>query len=181
MTLQCLHVSHRSQVQDSTSKQIINILSIGRDDYLYQLEDSLYSEKSILWSKHDVEINSQVPIPDHQEVKVGVNVYDASKPEFSFPEGFAPKSFVYQIRVTTRNQTLINGIQVTLTNTPQPQHNEYVCILEAPSSPSRWEANHIPVFSFSQIEASRFKHHDRVVKIAMKCSTITSYLVIAGE
>ena len=153
------------------------LIFIGCDDFLYQLEDTrLYPGQPIHWNHHGIEIRSKVPFPHDQEVKVGVNIYNASKPEFSFPEGFSIKSYVYQIRVATAHESLISRVQVILTNFPQPQNNECLCLLEAPG---RWAGSATPVFIFSQVEASRLQVHERAVEVTVKSTT--SYLVVAGE
>ena len=133
----------------------------------------------ILWNHHGIEIHSQVPIPDDQEVKVGVNIYNATKPKFSIPEGFFIKSYVYQIRVATTQESLINGIQVIMTNYPQPQGSDKVCVLEASGNPSRWRANLTPEFGFSQVEETQFQHHNGTVKVTLRSSNC--YLVVAGK
>ena len=151
----------------------------GVDDYLDQVSiERLSSERPILWNHHGIEISSQVAIPDDQEVKVRVNIYDASKPEFSFPEGFSTKSYVYKIRVATTHESLISGIQITLTNFPRPQGREFVHVLEASNNPTKWGANFAPEFRFSQVEESRFQLRGSV-KIAIRSTTC--YLVIAGK
>ena len=152
----------------------------GKDDYFQQMNtEKLYSRKPILWNHYGIEINSHVDIPDDQKVEVGVNLYHASKPEFSFPEEVFTKSYVYQIRVSPTDESLINGIHVTLTNFPQPQDRQQMCILEASGNPSRWGANLTPEFKFSPVEASRFQLHDRAGSVAIRSTTC--YLAIAGE
>ena len=153
---------------------------LGKDDYLFMMKTkTLSSEEHIFWNDYNLEICSQVLIPADQEVKVGVNIYDASKSEFSFPEDVSVKSYVYQIRVTTVQEQFISGIQVTLTNLPPPQGKECIHALEASGNPTGWASNFIPLFSFSQIEAPRFHYHNRTVKIML--SSTLCYLAIAGE
>ena len=152
----------------------------GKDDYIQQMNtEKLYSKRPILWNHYGIEINSHIDIPDDQKVEVGVNLYHASKPEFSFPEEVSTKSYVYQIRVSPTDESLINGIHVTLTNFPQPQDRQQMCILEAPGNPSRWGANLTPEFKFSRVEASRFQLHDRAGSVAIRSTTC--YFAIAGE
>ena len=143
---------------------------IGKDDYVDEVTGWLGSKKPTL-SHRGIEICVQAGIPDHQQVKVGVKFYEASKPEFSFPEDFSTKGYVctYRIKVAA---THIRGIQVTF---PLPQKRDSVCVLEASGNPSRWRENLIPGYSFSQIKAT---YHDGAVKVTLRSSTC--YLV-AGE
>ena len=110
-------------------------------------------------------------------MNVRVNIYDASKSEFAFPDGATTTSRVYQIKVATTDESLISGIQVTLANFPQPQSGDGVCILEASGNSSKRLA--APVFSFSQVEASRFQYQDRTVKVAVRKSIC--YFVITSK
>ena len=152
----------------------------GKDDYLNTIgNEKLRTGVPILLNHHGIEIHSLGNIPDDQEVKVGINIYDASKPEFSFPEGFFIKTCVYQIRIISTHESLINGIQVTLANFPQPQARDRVCVLEASGNPSRWGANLTPEFGFLQVEASRFQCNNGTVNVTLSSSTC--YLVVAGE
>ena len=139
----------------------------------------VYSRRPILWNHHGIKICSQADIPDDQEVTVGVSINEASKPSFSFPEGFTPKSHVYQIRVAATDKHLISCIQVTLKDFTQPQGRECICALRASGNPSRWEANLTPVFTFSPLEASQFKYQTRTVEIVIKWTTC--YLAIASK
>ena len=152
-------------------------------DCLHQLESTrLYLERPILWNHHGINICSQAPIPDDQEVTVGVNIYNASKPEFSFPEGFSvsDKNYVYQIKVAARNQSLqlISGIQIILTNLPHLDGTKCLSILEAQANPTKSETGQ-PLFRFYHVKAPRFQHQSRSVKIAMRSNTC--YLVIASK
>ena len=149
----------------------------GKDDYLHQLEDTrLYAERPILWNHHGIEIRSQVIIPDDQKVKVEVKIYDSTKPEFVFPEGFSIKSYVYRIRVATTDKHFVTAIYITMRNFPQPQSKEFLCPLEASGNPNRWTSLK-PIFSFSGVEESHFYHQDRAVNILMR--NTTCYFAIA--
>ena len=158
----------------------MHVLHLGKDvNCLHQLESTrLYFKRPIFWNHHGIEIHSQVAIPDDQEVKVGVNIYDISKPEFFFPEGFSAKSYVYQIKVAINNQSLIGGIQVILTNLPHLNDTECLCILEAQATPTKSETGQ-PLFRFYHVKAPRFQHQNGSVKISMRSSSC--YLVIASK
>ena len=117
-------------------------------------------------------------IPEDQEVKVGVSIYDTSNPEFSFPGGVSLKSYVYQIRVATTDESLISGIHIFLSNFPQPQNSDNLCVLEADTGLGG-NLTSVHVFNFSEVKAPRFKYQERAVKVALRTSTC--YLVIAGN
>ena len=110
-----------------------------------------------------------------------MSIYDTSKPEFSFPEGFSVKdSYVYQIRVATTDESLVMGIQVTLKNLiPQSHCSGGVTVIEAAGNPIKWGAN-MPVFGFSQVGASRLVHSRGAVKV-IGLRSRTCYLVLAGK
>ena len=107
-----------------------------------------------------------------------MKVYDSTKPEFVFPEGFSIKSYVYWIRVATTNKHFITAIYITVRNFPQPQSKECLYPVEASGNPNRW-TNLKPIFNFSRVKESHFYHQDRAISILMRNTTYTCYFAIA--
>ena len=109
-------------------------------------------------------------------MKVEVKIYESTKPEFAFPEGFSIKSYVYRIRVATTDKHFITAINITMRNFPQPQSKECLCPLEASGNPNRWTSLK-PIFSFSRVKDYTLINQDRAVNILMR--NTTCYFAIA--
>ena len=146
------------------------------------LQEKVSSEgKQILWKQYGVSIN--IPpgaIPEGQEGVVGMRVYDGMSAScFDYPHEYTLCSSVYEIYISTSQQSPPDGVQVSLTNFKKPRGGARLCVMEASRDPSRWNADLTPVYSFREVKGLQFQ--PEATSVELNLSTFGCYLFLASK
>ena len=156
----------------------------GEDNYISRLDDKNLREgqKIATWERDGVQISTQTPIPQGQEVIVRISSYDPSKSSFIFPQGnYTFRTKVYMINISATDPLLVRGIQVRWLNCGliTRQRRDRLQVFQASCVPTHWEASRsAPLFSFSPIESRRVQFESHT--IVLHPESPHCYLVIAG-
>ena len=165
-------------------KYILNLLIVGKSQHIHDpLQEKVSSEgKQILWKQYGVSIT--IPpraIPEGQDGVIGMSVYDGMSAScFDYPHEYTPCSNVYEIYLSTSQQSPPDGVQVSLTNFKQPIGGARLCVMDGSRDPSRWNADHFtPVYSFREAEGLQFK--PGATSVVLNLSTVGCYIFLASK
>ena len=158
-------------------------LILGKSECIHDpLQEWVSSEgKQILWKQYGVTVT--IPpgaIPRGQKGVVGMKVYDGMSAScFDYPHEYTLCSSVYEIYLSTSQQSPPEGVQVSLTNFKQPRSGARLCVMKASRNPSRWNADHItPVYSFREVEGLQFQ--PGATRVDLNLSTFGYYVFLAS-
>ncbi len=151
----------------------------GEDDYICRMNDKNLTneQKLVTWQNNGIDISTQTPIPQGQEVFVRASTYGTTKSSFIFPHGYTFLGKVYMINISATDASLVHSVQVCF---KQRNRRRNIRVLQASGIPTHWDANRsTPMFSFSEIAPQRVQsEHDKLVLCP---GTPHCYLVIAGK
>ena len=160
-----------------------NLLTVDKSECIHDpLQEKVSSEgKQIFWKQYGVTVT--IPpgaIPEGQEGVVGMKVYDGMSAScFDHPHEYTLCSSVYEIYLSSSQQSPPEGVQVSLANFKQPRSGARLCVMEASRNPSRWNADHItPVYSFREVEGLQFQ--PGATSVDLNLSTFGCYLFLAS-